>query len=136
MVALWGTSTGPGDRLPAGKADLDHVTAWGYLPGQGGSTCACNLDPKSRRWHRRKHAGDARAAAAQPWTARWQHWRCTAGHAHWRSPLGFDHVTGPKRYTDPIPMYRAWAPPSRVPPTRPTQKATTASSRFPADPPF
>ncbi|MGQ7351617.1 hypothetical protein ACUN7V_13235, partial [Quadrisphaera oryzae] len=136
LIALWGTSTGPGDRLPAGKADLDHVTAWGHLPGQGGPTCACNLDPKSRRAHRRKHAGDPRTAADVAWSARWQHWRCAAGHAHWRSPLGIDHVTRPRRYTDPIPRYRAWAPPSRVPSTGPVRRPVDPTRGFPLDPPF
>ncbi|TNM64272.1 hypothetical protein FHN55_14640 [Streptomyces sp. NP160] len=132
---MWGTSTGPGDRLPAHRADLDHVTPWGSLPGQGGSTCGCNLDPKSRRWHRRKHAGDARSAASVPWSARWQHWRCSAGHAHWRSPLGLDHITRPKPYTDPIARYRPWAPPPRVQPPRPP-KTTSSALRFTEPPPF
>ncbi|MGQ7352727.1 hypothetical protein ACUN7V_18905, partial [Quadrisphaera oryzae] len=135
VTALWGTSTGPGERLPAHQADLDHVTPWGQLPGQGGPTCACNLDPKSRRAHRRKHAGDARTAAGVAWSARWQHWRCSAGHAHWRSPLGLDHVTRPRRYTDPIPRYRAWAPPPPVLPPRPPAPRDPAL-RFTEPPPF
>ncbi|PWJ55233.1 hypothetical protein SAMN06264364_104156, partial [Quadrisphaera granulorum] len=132
VTALWGTSTGPGDTLPAEQADLDHVTPWGPGPGQGGPTCACNLDPKSRSTHRRKHAATAPDA---PWSARWEHWRCTAGHAHWRSPLGIEHVTRPKPYTDPDPMYRAWAPPPRVTAPDTFQQAKPALT-FPEEPSF
>nr|WP_255479718.1 HNH endonuclease signature motif containing protein [Quadrisphaera sp. RL12-1S] len=114
----WGRCAHPGCRRRATACDLDHVVPHrrGGPAAGGGSTCACNLEPKCRRHHLLKHGG--RQDPSRPddgwvrWTARWQQWRCDRGSSHWRSPLGFDHHSAPRPAALPDERYRftPWPP--------------------------
>lgn len=112
----WDRCTGPGSTRRVSRADLDHVVAH----AAGGPTCACNLDPKSRRWHGLKHGTDrvrwrsATAAAPAPWRRRFQHWRCDHGSAHWVTPLGRSHVVRPRRPAEPVGRFTRLQAPVRV----------------------
>jgi hypothetical protein len=112
----WGRCTGPGSTRRASRADLDHVVAHGV----GGPTCACNLDPKSRRWHGLRHGTDrerwrsATAAAPAPWQRRFQHWRCDHGSAHWVTPLGRRYAVRPRRPAEALGRFARLQAPVRV----------------------
>lgn len=129
----WGRCAHPGCRRRATRCDLDHVVPHrrGGPAAGGGTTCACNLEPKCRRHHLLKHGtdtsrltGGASSGGGDPsdlddgwvrWTARWQQWRCDRGSSHWRSPLGFDHHSAPRPAALPDERYRLTPWPPRNP---------------------
>lgn len=129
----WSRCAHPGCRRRATRCDLDHVVPHrrGGPAAGGGTTCACNLEPKCRRHHLLKHGtdtsrltGGASSGGGDPsdlddgwvrWTARWQQWRCDRGSSHWRSPLGFDHHSAPRPAALPDERYRLTPWPPRNP---------------------
>lgn len=135
----WGRCTGPGSTRRVSRTDLDHVVSH----AAGGPTCACNLDPKSRRVHLRKHGTDreqwrsASKDAPAPWQRRFRNWRCDHGSAHWQTPLGRSHHVRPRRPAEPVGRFaRLQAPvrvltPSAVPVEAPAPPVT-----FPDEPCF
>jgi len=148
----WQCCTHPGCPRRASACDVDHVVA--HRPGGaaagGGTTCACNLEPKCRRHHLLKHGTDPRDLGPHEegwvrWTARWEQWRCDRGSSHWRSPLGFDHHSAPRPAGPPVERFQTtpWPPRDpeeerrlgrRHPTAGPTSPGSGPRSRFPAEP--
>ncbi|MGQ7296777.1 DUF222 domain-containing protein [Quadrisphaera sp. KR29] len=123
----WSRCAHPGCRRRATACDLDHVVPFrrGGPAAGGGTTCACNLEPKCRRHHLLKHGTDTARLSCDlddgwvRWSARWQQWRCDHGSSHWRSPLGFEHHSAPRRAALPDERYR----PTPWPPRHPDEEA-------------
>ncbi|PWJ53174.1 protein of unknown function [Quadrisphaera granulorum] len=135
----WTQCSYPGCRRRAQSCDVDHVIAFrsGGPAVGGGTTCRCNLEPKCRRHHLRKHGTDTtRRAAGLPafddldqgwvrWSARWQNWRCDRSGSVWRSPLGFSYHGRPRRRELPAERYR----PTPWPPRNPTEEEVRGRRR-------
>lgn len=157
----WERCTFPGCGRRAAVCDVDHVIAHrrGGVGAGGGTTCACNLEPKCRRHHLLKHGTDPGASAPQGldlqdqsgvrWSARWEQWRCDRGSSHWLSPLGFDHHSVARPAGPPVERFRSTPWPPRDPEeerrlgrrhataaTVPSSNAPGTGSRFAAEPDF
>jgi hypothetical protein len=99
VVGLQPTCRFPGCDHSAERCDLDHVIEY----ANGGTSCACNLEPLCRTHHRLKTHGGWSARFTSPGEP------FPAGTVEWRSP------NGQRRYQPPVevPGSNAWqaAPP-------------------------
>ncbi|WP_329121630.1 HNH endonuclease signature motif containing protein [Streptomyces sp. NBC_01465] len=80
----------PTCRMPAHRADLDHVVEFDHHnPQAGGQSVPENLIPLCRRHHGLKHRGGWKVVRDD-----------TSGQTHWTAPTGHTYTNTPDRWTD------------------------------------